>query len=438
MADISKRAADIRKKQMMVLGAVGAAVAVISVGAAAWLQPDKKHINPADQPKTRQLMLSGASTDKEAWRVQSAAELEKMARRLQELERFKADQEEREKREKDAKAKDHPVPPPQPAAASGPVVAPPAPPQPKGNGADFFTQVGNGAPPPPTRPGGGPVPAGVQPEEPKNRISSITLEQPPNPDEKIGAPLVHSARRFGQEEAERRGEKPSLDGKERYYDDDPLTPNRAAGRTAETYLPAGTFARAVLLNGLDAPTGGQAQQNPHPVLLRLVDNAQLPNTFKANLKNCFITGNGHGDISSERAYIRLDRLSCIDEEGGAVDVALRGYISGEDGKTGLRGRLVTKTGQVLANAIFTGVLGGLGEAIRQSAVTTTTATATGAQTQTVDNALQYGLGGGMGKAMDRVAQYYIKLAEKMFPVIEVDAGRVVDIVITRGVTIERK
>jgi conjugal transfer pilus assembly protein TraB len=43
---------------------------------------------------------------------------------------------------------------------------------------------------------------------------------------------------------------------------------------------------------------------------------------------------------------------------------------------------------------------------------------------------------GVGRAMDRLAQYYISLAEKTFPVIEVDAGRSVDVVLTEGAVID--
>ena len=46
---------------------------------------------------------------------------------------------------------------------------------------------------------------------------------------------------------------------------------RGDSNTAETYIPAGAFMRGVLLSGLDAPTGGQAQQNPHPVLIEVMD-----------------------------------------------------------------------------------------------------------------------------------------------------------------------
>ena len=43
---------------------------------------------------------------------------------------------------------------------------------------------------------------------------------------------------------------------------------------------------------------------------------------------------------------------------------------------------------------------------------------------------------GVGSAMNRLANYYISLAEKVFPVIEIDAGRMVDVVLTRGVVID--
>ena len=42
----------------------------------------------------------------------------------------------------------------------------------------------------------------------------------------------------------------------------------------------------------------------------------------------------------------------------------------------------------------------------------------------------------MGKALDRLAQYYITLAEKVFPVIEIDAGRTVDVVLTQGIALQ--
>ncbi|MFN3958022.1 MAG: TraB/VirB10 family protein, partial [Tepidimonas ignava] len=108
---------------------------------------------------------------------------------------------------------------------------------------------------------------------------------------------------------------------------------------------------------------------------------------------------------------------------------------GEDGKAGMRGRLVSKQGQVLANALLAGVASGIGQAFQQSATTYSTSPLGSIGTVESGKALQAGAGAGVGKALDRLSQYYINLAEKMFPIIEVDAGRVVDVVLTKGVTL---
>ncbi|MDO8775940.1 MAG: conjugal transfer protein TraB, partial [Burkholderiaceae bacterium] len=80
-------------------------------------------------------------------------------------------------------------------------------------------------------------------------------------------------------------------------------------RTVSTFLPV-SFTRGTLLGGLDAPTGGQSQSNPHPVLIRLSDNSILPNRFRGEYRDCFVVAAGYGDISSERAYLRTESLSC--------------------------------------------------------------------------------------------------------------------------------
>ena len=210
--------------------------------------------------------------------------------------------------------------------------------------------------------------------------------------------------------------------------------------TAETYIPSGSFMRGVLLSGLDAPTGGQAQQNPHPILIEVVDMASLPNKFKADYKNCRLIANGVGDLSSERAFIRLDRMSCITEDGGAIDLSVKGFIADTSGKAGIRGRLVSKQGSVLANALVSGVASGIGNAFSQGAMTTSTSPL--GSTSTVKEGTQYqlqaGIGTGIGTALNELSKYYISLAEKMFPIIEVDAGQPVDIVITKGFSVARR
>lgn len=218
--------------------------------------------------------------------------------------------------------------------------------------------------------------------------------------------------------------------------DSPATATNAGeARTVSTFLPV-SFTRGTLLGGLDAPTGGQSQSNPHPVLIRLSDNSVLPNRFRGEYRDCFVIAAGYGDISSERAYLRTENLSCVRADGAALEVKIQGSVYGEDGKVGMRGRLVTKQGQMLANALLAGVVSGIGQGLATSSTTySTSALGTIASASGAD-AYRAGLGTGVGKALDRLAQYYIKLAENTFPVIEVDAGREIDVVITKGVRID--
>lgn len=216
--------------------------------------------------------------------------------------------------------------------------------------------------------------------------------------------------------------------------DAPIAANRARHEAERTYLPAGSFARATVLSGVTAPTGGNAAQNPMPLLLEVTHFANLPNDFKANVRRCFVTANATGDISSERVLVRLDRLSCMNKAGRAVDVRVQGYVTGEDGKAGVRARLVTRSGQAIASALFTGAISGLGKAVSLSAQRTTTYTS-GAVGSSVDNAWAAGIGEGVDSAMDRIVNYYLKLADKIFPVLELDSGREVDIVLAQGLSI---
>lgn len=215
---------------------------------------------------------------------------------------------------------------------------------------------------------------------------------------------------------------------------DDISKNRTRERKADDLLITGSFARARLLNGVEAPTGGQANGNPVPMLLEIKDPAFLPNRYRSDIKRCMVTANATGDLSSERVLVRLDRLSCLTESRGAIDVKVTGYITGEDGKTGLKARVVTRSGQAIANALLVGTLSGLGEAVSLAAQDSTTNFA-GTVTNSVSNPWRAGLGQGMEDALDRVADYYLRLADKIFPVLEVDAGRDVDIIITQSASI---
>lgn len=201
------------------------------------------------------------------------------------------------------------------------------------------------------------------------------------------------------------------------------------------YLPAGAIITGTLISGLDAPTGRQARQEPHPALLRIKHEAILPNRFRADIRECFALLGGFGDMSSERAYLRGETISCVRQDGQVVESRLESFTVGEDGKAGVRGRLVSKQGQMLNKALTAGMIEGFASAFDRVPVPTLSLERSNQalyQQAFSSDSLQSGAVAGLGKALDRLAQFYIDQAEGMFPVIEIDAGREVEIVMIRG------
>ena len=92
----------------------------------------------------------------------------------------------------------------------------------------------------------------------------------------------------------------------------------------------------------------------------------------------------------------------------------------------------------MRNAMMGGFLGGVGDFLSQSRSAVTFSPIAGlAQTNPmgVGDMLKHGAGKGVGNALDKYADFYIKRAEQVQPVLQVAAGRKVDMVFTEGVSI---
>lgn len=290
------------------------------------------------------------------------------------------------------------------------------------------------APPPQTLPP--PVSFPTAQKLPPAAGGQFTAPEPVDPN--TGLPMVEAPKRMGGIMRMDLSTAPmASDKSNRTGEESGSKPDAPSSQTdsSELYLPTGSFFHVVLLGGMDAPTSGQGQSNPIPVLMKVLDLAQLPNKFKADVSECFLTGNGQGDLSSERAYIRLDRMSCVKPDGTAIDIGVKGYVADESGKAGMRGRLVTKQGQVLANALLAGVASGIGQAFTQSYSTTSQSPLGTTSSVNSGKEFQAGISSGVGKGVDRLAQYYLQLADKLHPIIEIDAGREADVVVTKGVAL---
>lgn len=198
----------------------------------------------------------------------------------------------------------------------------------------------------------------------------------------------------------------------------------------EFYIPSGTILQGVLLTGVDAPSGKSALKDPVPVLGRIKNLAILPNYYRADVRECFVLLDAVGDLPSERAYMRSSNISCVRKDRSVIDVAIQGYVAGEDGKAGMRGTLVSKQGAALAKASLAGLADGLAQAYSgQSDVIYG-----GNQGQSQQEMFTQGAYAGASSALTNIADYYLEQAEQLHPVIEISSGRKFSLIVVRGRT----
>ena len=212
-----------------------------------------------------------------------------------------------------------------------------------------------------------------------------------------------------------------------------------AARPLSNYVPAGSYAEAVVLAGADASAGVSSQGDPRPVLLRLTSPAFGAavggEAASTDIEGCTVTGAAYGDLSSEKVYVRLQTLACAGETPETViETVVSGFVAGS-GQAGVRGPVVSREGALVQRAFLSGVFSGIGQGVNQAfrpqAVLAGGGTATFENTD-FDAIGRAGLGAGAGTAGEQVSDYLIRRAEQYQPVIQLQAGTAVTVVFLEG------
>ncbi|MFN3946086.1 MAG: TrbI/VirB10 family protein [Allosphingosinicella sp.] len=206
------------------------------------------------------------------------------------------------------------------------------------------------------------------------------------------------------------------------------------------YLPPNSYAPARVIVGVDASAGVASQTDPLPVVLRITGPArsvmQNGKVLTTRIQGCVVNGAARGDLSSEKVYVKLARMTC-DQPGGGVAVSeVKGFISFA-GKSGVRGRVVSREGSLVSQALLAGIIGGFGRGFSANANSlfsgiTTNPDGTRGQL-TPGEIVTGGLGQGAADAADTVSKYLIERAEQYQPVVEMPTGIDVEIVFLDGV-----
>ena len=220
---------------------------------------------------------------------------------------------------------------------------------------------------------------------------------------------------------------------------------QAAQRTAAvltdspSYLPANSYAKARVIVGVDAASNVQSQSDPLPVVLRITGPARSVakngKVLTTQIDGCLVNGAARGDLSSEKVYVKLAKMTCPQPGGRFAESEVKGFIA-FGGKTGVRGRVVSREGSLTMQAFFAGLVGGVGRGFSANA----NSAMTGAQTiingqrqnLSAGEIASAGVGEGVAQAGDMLSQYLIERAEQYQPVIEMPTGVEVEIVFLEG------
>lgn len=208
------------------------------------------------------------------------------------------------------------------------------------------------------------------------------------------------------------------------------------------YVAPNSYVTAKVLVGVDMQTGMAATADPKPVLFRvegLATGVGASGRFQtSNLKGCLVNGAAFAELSSEKVYIKLQQITCSTDATHYMVAKVDGYVTFM-GKSGVRGKVVSREGNFASKAFVAGTLQGLGQAVgtdtqrRLEGLTSTDGAGGLAMAPLSDSQVgQAALGTGIGNASSMLADYYIKRAEQYQPVIEMPSGMDVELVFLAG------
>lgn len=202
------------------------------------------------------------------------------------------------------------------------------------------------------------------------------------------------------------------------------------------YVPSNTSVRAVVLGGADADASVNGQSKNNGVMLfKFLEDGTLPNGQRSRLRGCRVSANTYGDISSERAFATLYRLSCAHPGEPIIDKEITGWVF-YNGKVGIKGKPLMRDSKVMTWAGVSGALSGIAQAA-QYAQSVQQFGAYGATSLVPSSNIgPFAAYGGASKAADKLSEYYVKRAEQYHPVIQVGSGNVVTVVFKDGFYLE--
>lgn len=196
----------------------------------------------------------------------------------------------------------------------------------------------------------------------------------------------------------------------------------AVDRTENIVIPPGSYVKAKLMTGVEAPEG-----KTYPVLLQLDYAYIVPNKHRLDLSGCFMIAKSTGNLSIERVEMQATKLSCVSKDGRMFEREVAGFIADDkDNSFAVMGSVNSKQDRVAAMAFLSSVVKGVGSALQQAQTSTQSNSGVGGQTNSTNvtgSQAAYIAGGGASEAAGQVTQWYLKQAQNLLPTINIGSGQ---------------
>ena len=198
-------------------------------------------------------------------------------------------------------------------------------------------------------------------------------------------------------------------------------------------LPTGSYVKAKLLTGVEAPEG-----KTYPALLQLDFAYVIPNHKRLDLTGCFAIAKAQGDLSTERVQMQAVKLSCVSKKGGFFEREVNGFVADDaDNSFAVMGTVNTKQDRVAAMGFLSSVVTGISKDVQQAQTTQQATPLGGGQSMVTGDQAKYIGAGGAAEAASMVTQWYLKQAQNLLPTINVGSGQDVWIIMQDSVDLPK-
>ncbi len=186
--------------------------------------------------------------------------------------------------------------------------------------------------------------------------------------------------------------------------------------TRISIISPGDAVEVQLITGVNAPVDG----TPYPVVFKIDGPITGPDGSSLNIGEARLLAAAQGSEADGRALFRLTKLAIRHNDGRRSVADVDGWIVGEDGVRGMKGRLIDKLGRLIAATAGVSFGAAIGERIDERNQFPNAGE--GGISITGDD-IDFAGASALTDASNRIGQIFLDRYEKIVPVIEILSGR---------------